>query len=819
MDVYNGDYIDTDGRRQSWPEEFLRKNVETTEAQRQGFTAAHAAGVPIVYGTDAAVYPHGLNARQFPIMVQRGMTPMEAIQSATSVAAQVHGLVRSRRQHRAGPVRRRHRRQGRPAAGHQAAAGRGGRDQGRSRGSVDRGGGPGGHDVEFVEMPIFESPLSACLVVLALWLGIGVCGVIRPDNLRLIARVLFPLSAVCGAALAVIAAASIASPAESLTLVIGLPDLPIHARLDALSGAFLFLLGAATTGISLFAAGYFRKGEGTAPGILCLQYHLFLAAMGFVLVADDAYGFMVAWETMALSSYFLVTAQHGRPEIRRAGYLYLLIAHVGALAILLCFGVMQGGSWQFTFDAMRAAQLDSRWATAAFGLALVGFGAKAGLLPLHVWLPEAHPAAPSPVSALMSGIMLKTAVYGVLRVTFDLLGDPLWWWGLIPVALGLATALFGVVFAAAQTDMKRLLAYSSIENIGVLFTGIGLAIVFHGAGMQALAALALTAVLYHALNHAFMKSLLFCGTGAVLHATGERNLGRLGGLIHRMPWVAWLTLVGVLAIAGSAAPERIRVGVAAAAGVPVRARGAAPVREHAAAAWRVDRRAGRRAGGVRDGQVLRRRLPGPAARAVAGERARRRSAREGGTRVARRGLRAARPAAGAGRSAVSATSRRQLTGHAVATAQGWSWLLAPLPDREVSYAPLVLLLVIAAVVAITFLTVRLTYRRAVRRVPPWDCGFVRVDARMQDTAEGFGQPIRHIFQSFFQMERELPSPFDATPRYQVTIGDRIWLALYQPLGGIVQRLADSVAWLQQGRISTYLLYSFVTLVVLLAVVL
>jgi formate hydrogenlyase subunit 3/multisubunit Na+/H+ antiporter MnhD subunit len=667
-------------------------------------------------------------------------------------------------------------------------------------------------------MPVFESPLSACLVVLALWLGIGICGVIRPDNLRLIARVLFPLSAVCGAALALIAAAGIASPAESVTLVIGLPDLPIHARLDALSGAFLFLLGAATTGISMFAAGYFRKGEGTAPGLLCLQYHLFLAAMGFVLVADDAYGFMVAWETMALSSYFLVTAQHGLPEIRRAGYLYLLIAHVGALAILLCFGVMQGGSWQFTFDAMRAAQLDSRWATVAFGLALVGFGAKAGLLPLHVWLPEAHPAAPSPVSALMSGIMLKTAVYGVLRVTFDLLGDPLWWWGLIPVALGLATALFGVVFAAAQTDMKRLLAYSSIENIGVLFTGIGLAIVFHGAGMRPLAALALTAVLYHALNHAFMKSLLFCGTGAVLHATGERNLGRLGGLIHRMPWVAWLTLVGVLAIAGlpplngfvsewlllqaflfahevphpfvnmllPLGASIVALAAALAAYVMVKfygvvflgqprepsladAHDAGPI-EKAGLAW------------LAAGCVLLGVLPGQVVGALG-------------------------------------CVTEQLTGHAVARAPGWSWLLAPLPDREVSYAPLVLLLVIAAVVAITFLAVRLAYRRVVRRAPPWDCGFVRVDARMQDTAEGFGQPIRHIFQAFFQMKRELPSPFDATPRYRVTIGDRIWLAIYEPLGGIVQRLADSVAWLQQGRISTYLLYSFVTLVVLLAVVL
>src|SRR5581483_12227663 len=168
----------------------------------------------------------------------------------------------------------------------------------------------------------------------------------------------------------------------------------MHLRRDALTSLFLLLLGAASAGISLFAAGYFRRGEGTAPGLLWLQYHLFLASMGFVLLADDAYAFMLAWETMALSSYFLVTTQHVMPEIRSAGFLYLLMAHVGALAILLSFGVLQGGSWLFTFDAMRSAHLAPHWAAIAFLLALVGFGAKAGLVPLHVWLPEAHPAAP-----------------------------------------------------------------------------------------------------------------------------------------------------------------------------------------------------------------------------------------------------------------------------------------------------------------------------------------------------------------------------------------------------------------------------------------
>jgi hydrogenase-4 component B len=667
-------------------------------------------------------------------------------------------------------------------------------------------------------MGVVDSPLQACLALLTSWLVIGAAGLLRPGSVAYVGRVLFPLGALTGVALAIVAGASLALPAEQVTLLIGLPDLPFHVRLDPLSRVFMVLLGAASAGVSIFAAGYFRKGQGTAPGVLGLQYHLFLASMGFVLLADDAYAFMVAWETMALSSYFLVTAQHGIPEIRSAGFLYLLIAHLGAIAILLCFGILQGGTWQFTFDAMRAADLSPAWAAVAFGLALFGFGAKAGLLPMHVWLPEAHPAAPSPVSALMSGVMLKTAIYGVLRVTFDLLGDPAWWWGLAPVVLGLATALFGVVFAAVQTDMKRLLAYSSIENIGVLFTGIGLAIVFQGVGMQSLATLALIAVLYHALNHAFMKSLLFLGTGAVLHATGERNLGRLGGLIHRMPWVAWLTLVGVLAIAGLpplngfVSEWLLLQAFLFSHEVPhqfvnmLLPLGAAIIALAAALAAYVM---------VKFFGVIFLGQPREAALADAHD--------AGGYEKAGLawlaigcvllGLFPAQVIGALGAATV------QLIGAAPAAEASPWWMLAPLPGRQVSYAPLVLLAVMLVVLAATSILVRRVYRRTVRRAAAWDCGFGRVDARMQDTAEGFGQPIRHIFQAFFTIERELPSPFDRAPRYRVVVGDRIWRALYEPVGGIVQRIADSLAWLQQGRISAYLMYSFITLVVLLAVVL
>jgi formate hydrogenlyase subunit 3/multisubunit Na+/H+ antiporter MnhD subunit len=662
------------------------------------------------------------------------------------------------------------------------------------------------------------SPLVACFSLLIAWAGIGALGLLRPSSVNLVRRALFPLGALAGLCLAAVAVASIALPAEKLVLPIGLPDLPIHLRRDALSNVFLLLLGAASAGISIFGAGYFRAGEGTAPGLLCLQYHLFLASMGFVLLADDAYGFMVSWEMMALSSYFLVTTQHRIPEIRSAGFLYLLIAHLGAIAILLSFGVMQGGSWQFTFDAMRSATLAPTWSAVAFALALFGFGAKAGLVPLHVWLPEAHPAAPSPVSALLSGVMLKTALYGMLRVTFDLLGAPIWGRGLVPIALGLFTAIYGVVFAAAQTDMKRLLAYSSIENIGILFTGVGLAIVFLGVGMTTLAALALIAVLYHAINHAFMKSLLFLGTGSVLHATGERNLGRLGGLIHRMPWVAWLTLIGALAIAGLpplngfVSEWLLLQAFLSAHEVPrsfvnmLLPLGAAVIALAAAlAAYVMVKFFGviflgqpREAGLARAhdaGWLERAGLLWLAAGCVA------------------LGLMPTQVIA-----LISLVPRQLGIVETMPTASSW-WHLVPVSGRAAAYAPLVFLIAIVATIVITVALVSLFYHRRSRRSAPWDCGFARLDARMQDTAEGFGQPIRHIFLQFFDMQRELPTPFDRAPRYQVVVSDRFWRTIYLRLARWVQRVAEAVAWLQQGRIATYLLYSFVTLLVLLALVL
>jgi len=388
------------------------------------------------------------------------------------------------------------------------------------------------------------------LAVMLAWLLVGVAGVFALRRFALVAQLLFPVGGLLGLALFGLALSALPGTPEVAVLPIGLPGLPFHLRLDNLSAYFLMVIGGAGAGISAFASGYFRKGEGTPPGLLCLEYHVFLASMAGVVLADDAYSFMVMWETMALTSFFLVTANHRIPEVRSAGYLYVVMAHIGALGVLLCFGVLQANTGDYTFGNMRAQALTPFWASVGFLLAVFGFGAKAGIVPLHVWLPEAHPAAPSPVSAMMSGVMLNTAIYGLLRVSLDLLHLHLWWWGGLLLAIGLATAMVGVVFAAVQTDMKRLLAYSSIENMGLVFVGMGLTLIFSGYGMKPMAALALTATLYHVASHACFKSLLFLGTGSVLHATSERNLGKLGGLIRTMPWVGWLMLLGVLASAG-----------------------------------------------------------------------------------------------------------------------------------------------------------------------------------------------------------------------------------------------------------------------------
>jgi len=334
----------------------------------------------------------------------------------------------------------------------------------------------------------------------------------------------------------------------SVLLPIGLPWLPAHLRLDVLGSFFMLVIGSLVLPVAIYSQGYLRHEKRLTP--LAVFMPLFVLGMMGVVLSDDAFAFMLFWELMSVSSYFLVTHEHQHAENRQAGFIYLLMAHLAGLLIMGSFAVLYAASGSFEFSIMREAAISPGWASVAFLLAAFGFGTKAGVVPMHGWLPDAHPVAPSNVSALMSGVMLKIAIFGFVRIVWDLVGaaDFQWWWGVLVLMAGSSSAVSGILMAFQQRDLKRLLAYSSIENIGIILIALGLSILLFDSNYPVLAALALIAALYHTINHAMFKGLLFMGAGAVLHSTGSRNMEQMGGLIHRMPWTAALFLVACVAI-------------------------------------------------------------------------------------------------------------------------------------------------------------------------------------------------------------------------------------------------------------------------------
>jgi hydrogenase-4 component B len=324
-------------------------------------------------------------------------------------------------------------------------------------------------------------------------------------------------------------------------------------RLDGLGAFFLALVGVVAVPCGIYGAGYSEAYEGRySLRFLGAMLNLFLLTMSLVSCAGNILTFLLMWEGMSLTSYFLVLTETNEPGTVQAGGWYLAMTHSGLALVLAAFLLLTGSAATTNFADLRAAASALSPATrdAVFLLAVLGFGSKAGIMPLHVWLPRAHPAAPSHVSALMSGVMIKLGVYGLLRVGLDLLGGGPAWWGALLIGLGALSAVLGVLYSLMENDLKRLLAYSSVENVGLVFIGVGSGFLFLNLGTGPAATLALSAGLYHALNHAAFKGLLFLGAGSVLHATHTRDMNLLGGLIRRLPWTALCFLIGSLAIAG-----------------------------------------------------------------------------------------------------------------------------------------------------------------------------------------------------------------------------------------------------------------------------
>jgi formate hydrogenlyase subunit 3/multisubunit Na+/H+ antiporter MnhD subunit len=677
---------------------------------------------------------------------------------------------------------------------------------------------------------VFLSPVS---IISASFAAVFILLALTPF-LRLNQRLLINAGFLLLAISAFLAAAAgawtvIAGVAHQLVLPVGLPDLPFHLRLDILSGYFLVVVGLLAFFVSIYSIGYVKGFLGRrSVTSLVVFYALFLAGMFLVVLADDALFFLIAWEMMAASSYFLVLFEDERIENRRAAFLYLVVAHVGAIAILLSFGVMAGlatgftGFQSYTFDAMRETELPAGLATLAFLLAFFGFSAKAGVIPLHVWLPEAHPVAPSNVSALMSGVMLKTAIYGIVRVVFDLIGDFPWWWGALVLVFGLISSVMGVLYALMQHDLKRLLAYHSVENIGIILIGIGLAMIFTSFDMPLLAALALIAGLYHTLNHAMFKGLLFMGAGAVLHATHERNMEEMGGLIRFMPWTAVFFLIGCISISAlppfngfvsewltyqafllSPSLPNTLLNLL----IPLGAALLALTSALAAACFV-------KAFGV----------------TFLGHN---RGHHHGTIHEADWSMRIGMLLASLTCLALGVLPTflikwmdplaDELVGGTIAASAsgvGWMWL-TPIAAERASYSAPIAFLGILSIVIITYLLLH-SRPGAIRRVPLWDCGFEKVTSRMQYTATSFAMPIRRIFGYLFSIKEHVrqmpPATHPAFPErlhHHLRVRDRFWMWIYQPVVDASFWLSRRIGRLQQGRIQIYLIYSFVTILVLL----
>lgn len=608
-------------------------------------------------------------------------------------------------------------------------------------------------------------------------------------------------------------------PTSTLVLPLGIPWIGAHLRLDALSAFFMVVVNLGGAAASFYGIGYGRHES--APQRVLPFFPVFLAAMNMVLLADDAFVFLFSWEFMSLASWALVMANHRSAGNAHAGYVYLMMAGFGTLALLLCFGLLAGPDGGYVFDEIRSAAPAPLIGATVLVLALLGAGSKAGLVPLHVWLPLAHPEAPSHVSALMSGVMTKVAIYGLIRIVFDLAGPPAWWWSSVVLILGGWTAVLGVLYAVMQHDLKRLLAYSTVENIGIIVIGLGLALAFRADGMLVPAALALSATLFHVLNHALFKSLLFLGAGAVQSATGERDMDHLGGLIRRMPTTAATFLLGCAAISalpplnGFASEWLAFQAILFSPALPqwglkllIPSTGAALALSAAlAAACFV------KAFGI---TFLGRARTAAAAAAVEVD------AYCRWTMILLAALCVlAGVLPGLVVDALAPTVALLASGARLPVQASMPWLsLVPVEAQRGSYNAVLLLSFMTMTGFLAAFVVHRFASRAVRRAPAWDCGFPETSPAFQYTAGSFAQPIRRVFGTLVFRAAEtvdMPEPGSLRPaRLTIRLRDVVWEYVYAPIASLVSVVANRVDHMQFLTIRSYLGLVFGVLVALLA---
>jgi hydrogenase-4 component B len=640
------------------------------------------------------------------------------------------------------------------------------------------------------------------------------------------ARILGNTFALLGAVAALaLGLAGLAGGTVSLTISQLLPVGGIELGIDRLSAFFIAVIAIGAVPATLYAFGYTRGYEGRySLAGMGAALNLFLASMILVVMARNALTFLALWEAMSLASYFLVMTENDNHKTQRAGWLYFVMAHAGFACLLIGFLFLSRATGSMEFAGWQAGSgtLSNTTRNLIFVVLSLGFGSKAGVIPLHIWLPEAHPAAPSHVSALMSGVMIKLGIYGLIRAGFDWLGAGPSWWGGALLVVGTVSAVLGVLYAMVDPDLKRLLAYSSVENIGIILLGVGAAMLFRTYQLPALAALALVASLYHTLNHAVFKSLLFMGAGAVLHAAHTRNMEEMGGLIKRMPQTAVLFLIGSVAIAalppfnGFISEWLTFQSLLLSFQIPDKAINLTFALSVAALALTSGLAAACfiKAFGI-SFLALPRSEPARQAREVSVS-----------MRAAMALLAAACFALGVAPVAVLRFLSRttsELLGPAPDLQFNWNSIIAS--DSFATVSPLWIAGALAALLASIPIALRIFRANTARRYyETWGCGRAVQTARFEYTATSFANPFKRVFSVLYRPVKAFAIEFHPESRFFVrtirysnearSIFDD---AIYGPLDRILRSFAQRVRLLQSGNVNLYLLYILVALVVLLII--
>lgn len=586
---------------------------------------------------------------------------------------------------------------------------------------------------------------------------------------------------------------------------------------DAFAAFFVVLISLVSVAVSCYSMGLtagIRRG-----GYLGFFYHLLLLSLYGVVLSANIVTFLICWETMAVASYFLVVYDRDA-EAARAGLFTVVMTHIGTAFIIALFLVLARYAGSMDFAAMRAAAatLPSGIRSLVFLFALVGFGAKAGIIPLHTWIPRAYPVAPSNVTPLMSGIMIKTAIYGFLRICLDILGPGPDWWGILVIMVGATSAVLGILYAVMETDLKVFLAYSSVENVGIILLGVGVSMVFTSGAMHSFASFALAAALFHTLNHALFKSLLFLGAGSVVHAAGTRNMERLGGLLKNMPWTGALFLAGTLAITalpplngfvsewltyqalllGYKSPSVVSKIVSPLGGAALALTGAI------VAAGFVKTFATTFLGMPRSEDAT--------------------SARESSPWMVTGMMILAVLCVLCG---VFPGIPVQILSPAVVAITGANpgadmagSMVTPGGTAQLSTAALAAGMLLIAFGAVLFARI-VGGRRKTVLADSWDCGIPALSSRMQYTAAAFTKPLRIIYKRIYLPSRELKVSYIVKPffvrsiRYGGEITPFFERYLYDPIARAMHATAAIVKLLQSGSLQLYLGYILITLIALL----